>query len=316
MSTDGASPLGEPSAAAEIPPAPVPRESELWVNVPFALDPLFRNGFVRGAPYSIGWRNWPVKQGGPGYVVIRRSTLGAQKVVHRYPLTEQGWAEAWRELVSLAPDTVERVRDVLGQRADTSPGPDELQRLNTSSFAYLDHVAYLGGFAPGVELAAGRRYDVRFLEDRIALYYPNQFTPLVEVPYSEVVTVDVGGPGLTKTGGGFIGGGFGVAGAAEGMAVAAVLNALTTRVEIKTVVRVEASHAELFFLLTMIEPGPLRIALSPALGAIRQAKSHLPQLAASRTPAERLADITRLHSEGLLTDEEYQVKRAEIISQL
>jgi hypothetical protein len=34
------------------------------------------------------------------------------------------------------------------------------------------------------------------------------------------------------------------------------------------------------------------------------------------TPSERLAEVTRLHDEGLLTDEEYQAKRAEIISQL
>lgn len=34
------------------------------------------------------------------------------------------------------------------------------------------------------------------------------------------------------------------------------------------------------------------------------------------TASERLAEVTRLHDAGLLTDEEYQVKRAEIISQL
>jgi hypothetical protein len=34
------------------------------------------------------------------------------------------------------------------------------------------------------------------------------------------------------------------------------------------------------------------------------------------TPRERLAEVTRLHDEGLLTDEEYQAKRAEIIGQL
>jgi hypothetical protein len=34
------------------------------------------------------------------------------------------------------------------------------------------------------------------------------------------------------------------------------------------------------------------------------------------TAGERLAEVTRLHNEGLLTDEEYQAKRAEIIRQL
>jgi hypothetical protein len=44
----------------------------------------------------------------------------------------------------------------------------------------------------------------------------------------EVQAVVIGGPGLVKSGGGFIGGGSGAVGAVEGMAIAAVLNALTT----------------------------------------------------------------------------------------
>jgi Short C-terminal domain len=47
------------------------------------------------------------------------------------------------------------------------------------------------------------------------------------------------------------------------------------------------------------------------LAAEAQASSADPSSAGSR-----LAEITRLHEAGLLTDEEYQAKRAEIISQL
>lgn len=146
--------------------------------------------------------------------------------------------------------------------------------------------------------------------------------PLVEVPYGEVAAVDVGGPSLTKTGGGFIGGGFGVVGAAEGMAIAGVLNALTTCVKIKTVLRIEAAQPELYFVNTQVEPEALRIGLSRALGAIRQAKSAATNADGGedrpyqKSAAERLVEVTRLHDDGLLTDEEYQAKRTEIISQL
>jgi len=51
----------------------------------------------------------------------------------------------------------------------------------------------------------------------------------------QVKRLEIGGPGLVKTGGGFVGGGFGARGAIEGMAIAAVLNGLTTRTSIKTV---------------------------------------------------------------------------------
>lgn len=38
--------------------------------------------------------------------------------------------------------------------------------------------------------------------------------------------------------------------------------------------------------------------------------------ATPRTAADRLAEVTRMHNDGLLTDEEYQAKRAEIIAEI
>ncbi len=63
----------------------------------------------------------------------------------------------------------------------------------------------------------------------------------MQIPYRDVEVVDIGGPGLVKSGGGFTGGGHGVTGAMDGMAIAAVLNALTTQTKIKTVVRLQAT---------------------------------------------------------------------------
>jgi hypothetical protein len=323
MSPDDSMPqreLSEPGDEAAVPPTPVPTVHELWPNTPFAL--------TQGR-YSIGWQDWPPKKGGLGFVTVRRTAMTGYKVVNRYPFTDEGWAAAWREATSLDPGLAEQALGVLARRADADSASRKLQQLNASTLAYLDRVAYLGGFMPGAGLTPAQAYDVRFLEERIAVfqsapdhYVNSQLDPLAEIPYGEVAAVDVGGPGLTKTGGGFIGGGFGVAGAAEGMAIAGVLNALTTRVKIKTVLRIEAAHAELFFLNTQVEPEALRIGLSRALGAIRQAKSVASKAdggedrPCQKSAAERLAEVTRLHDEGLLTDEEFQAKRAEIISQL
>jgi hypothetical protein len=41
-----------------------------------------------------------------------------------------------------------------------------------------------------------------------------------------------------------------------------------------------------------------------------------PQSEAPVVPADRLAEVARLHDHSLLTDDEYQAKRAEIISKL
>jgi hypothetical protein len=81
------------------------------------------------------------------------------------------------------------------------------------------------GYVPGSAITPGGWYDVRFLEDRLVVVACTQ----AEVPYGEVEDVEIGGPGLVKTGGGYVGGGFGATAAIEGMAIAAVLNALTTR---------------------------------------------------------------------------------------
>ena len=83
-------------------------------------------------------------------------------------------------------------------------------------------------------ITPGERYDVRFLEDRLVVFACRRADVLAEVPYGQVEHVEIGGPGLVRRGGGFVGGGFGARGAIEGMAIAAVLNALTTRTSIKT----------------------------------------------------------------------------------
>lgn len=58
-----------------------------------------------------------------------------------------------------------------------------------------------------------------------------------EVPIADVLALDIAGPGEVRSGGGFLGGGFGVVGAATGMLAATVLNALTTRTEVESVLR-------------------------------------------------------------------------------
>ena len=84
--------------------------------------------------------------------------------------------------------------------------------------------------------------------------------------YPDVVTVEVGGPGRIQrwTAGQQL---------ARGMAFgleAEILATATTR--IKTVVRLETTKCELFLVVTNTEPDVLRMQLSPALWAIREAR--------------------------------------------
>lgn len=120
---------------------------------------------------------------------------------------------------------------------------EEVAELNARSVACLTKIAFLGGYVPTAALAPGGAYDVRFLEDRVIVVPCPQAQMLAEIVYTDVEHVEIGGPGLVRTGGGFVGGGFGAAGAIEGMAIASVLNALTTRTSIKTVVRLQEEIA-------------------------------------------------------------------------
>jgi hypothetical protein len=78
-----------------------------------------------------------------------------------------------------------------------------------------------------------------------------------------VADVKFGGPGAWRKGGGVIGGGFGVAGAAEGMLVATALNALTTRTGVTPVVRLGAGERMAgFWQHDQFTPGQLTIEFS------------------------------------------------------
>lgn len=71
-------------------------------------------------------------------------------------------------------------------------------------------------------------------------------------------------------GGGFIGGGFGLDGAVSGMLIAGVLNALTTRTSVLTVVALTTTDGEVWFANTSVEPAALRVELAPAFVMVRR----------------------------------------------
>jgi hypothetical protein len=189
--------------------------------------------------------------------------------------------------------------------AETDPGPADKAQLDAHTLALLPLVALLGGYAAEAPIAVGERYDVRFLNDRLVVCAPRGWHVLAEVHYNKIENLEIGGPGLVKSGGGFIGGGFGVMGALEGMGIAAVLNALTTSTKITTVIWVQATDCELFLLWNATTPEQLRIDLSRPLGAVRAARTaaNYPRTASASqvTELSKLADMLQA---GMLSRED------------
>jgi hypothetical protein len=105
------------------------------------------------------------------------------------------------------------------------------------------------------------------------------------------------------------------------MAIAAVLNSLTTQIKIKTVVRIQGTACELFMLYTQLEPDALRIELSRSLGAIREARSARADISALRESpkqgslVDELSRLASMLNAGLLTREEFDHLKAKLIAE-
>jgi hypothetical protein len=303
-------------AHGSFPDMPVIRPSERS-SEPYPL--------VDGISPTIGWQWRTEEEGGPAFTVITRSVMGTRKVRERFPLSADGWARAWSDLVRLSPANAAQAENALRRRAAESTVQDQRRRasaevpvLEARTLAAIRGAALLGGYASGADMVVGERYDARFLEDRLGIYPARLPDAVLEVPYGDVEAVDIGGPGMVKSGGRFVGGGFGAAGALEGMAVAAVLNALTTRTTITTVARVQAVGAELFLLETAMTPQQLRMHLSRPLGVIRLAQAARPDDRPAPGRASLVDELARLASmldSGLLTREEFDTLKARLLSQ-
>lgn len=293
---------------AAVPEMPHIRSIEQYAGLPYAL--------VDGQSPMIGWRWWPASKGGPCFATLRRSAIMGYKIIESFPLTPEGWACAWEALVALDPGAAQKAREALEERRarDVEQGyikPSELEELDARTLVRLPQVALLGGYAPDAPIAVGEHYDARFLEDRLTICACGDWNTLAEVAYREIEDAEIGGPGLVRSGGGFVGGGFGAVGALEGMAVASVLNALTTKTKITTVVRIQAATCELFLLWAKTTPEQPRIELSQPLGAIRAARA--PSRASPASLVAELSKAAEMFQAGLLTREEFDQLKTRLL---
>jgi hypothetical protein len=171
-----------------------------------------------------------------------------------------------------------------------------------------------------LSLAPGAEFDLVFRQEQLQVYeFPaaNEHEPVAELDYANMFELELGGPGAIKSGGGFVGGGFGLEGAVEGMAIASALNALTTRHKIVTVIRVADSAHEGFFVSPSITPEDLRRNLSPVYVALKRHAS-VTDRAASAVAGDLVSKIERLaalHSAGSLTDEEFASAKRGLLNQ-
>jgi hypothetical protein len=123
--------------------------------------------------------------------------------------------------------------------------------------------------------------------------------------------IEVSGRGSLKSGGGFFGGGFGFEGAATGIAVGTLLNSLTTRSHMETLLRIECSDAEMFFHNGASTPTALRMSSSPAIARLPQRVP--PQAIAMTDIGTQIEQLAQLHRSGALSDEEFALAKSKLL---
>ena len=304
-------PSGDAAAVgrAEIPAAPVVMPDDIWFDTP--------NVVVNQGRYTIGWQRWPTKKGGPSFVTVRRTALDGLKVVERYPLTAEGWTQAWHALVRLDSAAAATALPALARRqadrAEADSGFAERMALDARSLSYLPQVIFIGGYLAGGELVAGQMYELRFLEDRLSVFPHGSLEAQAEFGYADVQAVEVAGPGRVRKWSprheAMLAAAFGVTGAL--MAYGSTL--------IKTFVQIQTTDSELFFLHTALTPDDLRIHLSPGIGAVRQTRASATSPAdtdrepGSASPVDELSRLAGLLDSGLLTREEFDQLKARLL---
>jgi hypothetical protein len=144
--------------------------------------------------------------------------------------------------------------------------------------------------------------------------------PIGQISYDRVTSVETGGPGQVTSGGGFIGGGFGVDGMLVGVAAASLLNKVTTRTQVQTLIRVSTFDGEVTLFTDQITPDVLDAQLGPVRHAINVRTNPpptdapaLPEQGAAGGLGAELKKIAELHTAGVLTDAEFSAAKRRLL---
>jgi hypothetical protein len=239
---------------------------------------------------------------------------GPQIQEREFPVTELGWVECWNFISSEYPDLAShvssRTKTAFKRRMTPTPLSDARRQVRRENvLADLGFAVLLGGYGFG-RLTPGARVLLDFTTKGLRARSMDTHEVLLESLYKDARTMEFSGPGRVEKGGGFFGGGFGLKGAAEGMVVASVLNAVTRRAEIQSMIRWEAEAMEAFFFTSVATPAELRIKLSGVLARIAPNSKIRDQSSDKLSKIERLASLFR---EGLLSEDEFSALKRDIV---
>lgn len=311
---------------------PSPDEERTGIPaMPTAAVPRDRDGvLVAGATLVLGCRTGILSD----FFV---APAGKLKRSTDFPRTADGWSRAWREFESGDPTGAANYRrqDSVRQRTAeaaallrsqdaTPPLPAAATIPNVFFFNPEDAGADAFAVVPGCILVTGytpkndaspRDVTLYFFFDRIEVRNSARHHLLATVLLQDVLTLRVDGPGAQSAGGGFVGGGIGLVGAAGGMFMAAALNALTTVRTVQTFIELHEQGRHCLWVSDRITPRELELLLRPVHSRIRELRI-ASDPGAHRDPLDRLEKLETLRASGVLTEVEFASAKATILADL
>lgn len=170
-------------------------------------------------------------------------------------------------------------------------------------------VVILGG--AGWEIMTNKKFIISMDASTI---YMSDLDLLIDtsININTLKEIDISGPGKVTNNAGVIGGGFGAEGALKGMAVATVINMLSTYSNTKTFIRLGFQSSEVVMLTSQIEPDKARILLSPLFLKINRRSMEQASLGAG----DEIKKLYELQQNGAITDLEFERLKSNLIDRI
>jgi hypothetical protein len=267
-------------------------------EMPSVSDTLWRSPNlipVTGQRYTLGWQD--AKKDGPCFLVVRIGVMG-EKILDRFPLTEDGWVRTWSALVKLDAGAAQAVAKILqDQRAGHAAQTAEAERQAQvyEAFTATAGPAVFPALRVQVLAAEGKVYTIGHSN---AAAKTDSSRLLGHLAGAQAIVTD--GSQAWSPG--------------RAMLLPIALTTLATKTKADAVV--------------VFADGSVHTVSLDGNNAVREAQKQAVQfnaLAVASTPAAtergsdpaaKLRKLEELRDAGLLTQHEYETKRAEVIDSI
>ncbi len=227
-----------------------------------------------------------------------------------------------KDMVGAATNTVRQVADktmvATKEWADKKAiEAEEARKATVKRNSFIESVKHRVTSAPlevivlggsGWESEKGNKFLLS-LDDKYVYMSDLQKLRDTMIDIDQLIEMEISGPGKVSSDAGVMGGGFGAEGALKGIAIATVINILTSHSSTKTFIRLSMRDTELVMLTSKMEPDQAKLMLSPI--GVRIRKKSQPAALPSVT-----AELQKLHDlkvSGVISDEEFSRLKENLI---